>query len=322
MSQDLSRDPRVDVHGDTIIVSFPNSPFRAEYRKPEGEPHLIGGATALEPKTISLALRSVFLARALPGCVRRSAPGRVDRVTMTAFEITPDLDEGRARCAGVVNDALERLTARRVDRIGAIGPLAKSMLAWKVAAYQEAMLYRVVMLASGCAANWNAGNVLCSVLAGRALVETVALLLDFERRLESSLAEQNLSDIGALITNLSFATRDEEWLEKHPDSKAVSVLTVIERLDKRQGFERTLKHYKALSELCHPNHGGHLGLFGTLNQTTRETTFTDKKRLAQRLNFILAAALMVGIAEHAFDRLEEAVLRLAALQDRIDPIGG
>ena len=67
-----------------------------------------------------------------------------------------------------------------MEKIVVEGPLAEAKLAWKVTTYTEALLYRTIMLASGCVLNWNAGNFLCSVLAARALIETVALLLDFE----------------------------------------------------------------------------------------------------------------------------------------------
>jgi hypothetical protein len=42
-----------------------------------------------------------------------------------------------------------RLSQRRVDRIDVDGPLLKSKLAWKVATYQQSILYRLVMWRTG-----------------------------------------------------------------------------------------------------------------------------------------------------------------------------
>ncbi|HAH65616.1 MAG TPA: hypothetical protein DCL72_09120, partial [Rhizobiales bacterium] len=185
------------------------------------------------------------------------------------------MDESVAERIGMVNDVLERLTARRVERIVIDGPLAKSKIAWKVATYAEALLYRVVALANGCAVNWNRNDALVSVLAARALVETVAVLMDLDRRLEDLLDKEDLAGINALIMNRSFSTRDEDWLKNYPDAKAVNVLTIIEGVDENHDLEGMLSGYHAsLSELCHPNRDGHLGLFGTLDTKTGETTYS------------------------------------------------
>lgn len=79
------------------------------------------------------------------------------------------------------NSWLHSLAKRRVTRIERTGPLV-SMLAWKVAVLQQALLYRIVELADNCTKMWNVGNALCSMLAARALFETVALTLDLEAK--------------------------------------------------------------------------------------------------------------------------------------------
>jgi hypothetical protein len=104
------------------------------------------------------------------------------------------------------------------------------------------------------------------------------------------------------------------------DMCAVNVLTIIESVDEKQDLEGMLKGYHAsLSELCHPNRGGLLGLFGTLDTTTGETTYSDKKLTNFRP--VLGAVMFIALAENAFDRLDAAVLRLAELQHRVKPVG-
>ena len=116
------------------------------------------------------------------------------------FEFNPDVDENDAKDIQAFNSTLRRLRERRLTEITISGPLQKSKLAWKIATYQQPMLYRVVMLASGCAANWNARNLLCAYLAARALIETVAVFWAFEVELQQLVETENLPEIDALIT--------------------------------------------------------------------------------------------------------------------------
>ena len=110
------------------------------------------------------------------------------------FEISPSTHR-KAETFTIVNEALQRLSSRRVERITRSGDLARSKIAWKIATYQQALLYRLVSLGSGCALSWNQKNFLCSLLAARALVETAALLLDFENQLARYLSKEDLACI-------------------------------------------------------------------------------------------------------------------------------
>ena len=50
-----------------------------------------------------------------------------------------------------------------------------------------------------------------------------------------------------------------------PETKAVNILTYIDRFDKRaEGFRG---HYDILSERCHPNALGHNFMFGKLDRS-------------------------------------------------------
>jgi hypothetical protein len=132
-------------------------------------------------------------ARCLAGATYRAAArdvtnysneGRMTRSQIAEFDIGFEANSEVAASMREFNSALMRLAGRRLERIAIAGPLRKSKLAWMVATHQQPVLYRVVMLGSACALCWNAGNVLCAHLAARALIETVALLLEFERELQ------------------------------------------------------------------------------------------------------------------------------------------
>jgi hypothetical protein len=86
---------------------------------------------------------------------------------------------------------LRRLDKKRAKNIVVKGQFAESKLAWKAAILQQVLLYRCVGVASGCAQMWNFGNALCSVLAARALLETIALALDFEKNLQDHVSTRD-----------------------------------------------------------------------------------------------------------------------------------
>jgi hypothetical protein len=213
----------------------------------------------------------------------------------------------------ICNAALVRLHGRRKEQIVGERSLPKPKASWKIANYQQAILYRIVTLASGCALNWNNGNTLCSILAARALVETAALFWEFEQRLDELLGCSDIEGIDTLINNRTFASKDEDWLESNPDYVATNILTFIDKIDKKT-FPGIRKHYDWLSERCHPNSFGHFFFFGTLDTDTDTTTFTDDKMKSVHLSNIIVAMLLVPMIEHSMDHLDATILKVADLQ--------
>jgi hypothetical protein len=211
----------------------------------------------------------------------------------------------------IINAALVRLHKRRKEQIAPEPPFSK--LAWKITNYQQAILYRIVMLASGCALNWNNGNTLCSILAARAMVETAALFMEFETRLDDLLRCSDIDGIDALINNLTFATKDEEFLETWPDNRATNRLTFIDKIDKAS-LPRMREHYDWLSERCHPNSFGHFLFFGNLDTKTGAATFTDDKNKAANWRHVIRAMLLVPIIEHSIEGLDATISKVADLQ--------
>jgi hypothetical protein len=239
-----------------------------------------------------------------------------------SFDLASAGDDAKDRATmAQVNAALARLAARRKAAIVLDGPLAQSKLAWKVAAYQQAILYRAVMLTEGVALAWNAGNVLTGFLAARALLETFAVMEDFKAQLGSFVAKEDLGSIDALAMNRTFATRDPDWLAEYPDAQAVNVLTLIDKLDK-SFLPGVRKHYDFLSERCHPNSPGHRHMFSALNTADGSIAFSEDKERHAYLNHILGAVLLVGFVESTMDALDQAILDVAAIQHRLHPVDG
>ncbi|SDR58068.1 hypothetical protein SAMN05519103_05991 [Rhizobiales bacterium GAS113] len=235
------------------------------------------------------------------------------------FEFDANTSERAARDFVKFNAALARLRERRLNEITISGPLLKSRLAWLIATYQQPVLYRVVMLATGCAASWDTRNVLCAYLAARALIETVALVLEFDRELQELITEKNLDGIDALLMNRTFATRSEDLVKEFPDTQAKNILTVIQSLDKKT-IPGVWEHYCFLSERCHPNSLGHHQLFGVRERETNVTKYSDWHHSEMHLDYVLAGAMLIELVEPCMDRLDAAILQVSELQHSVSPV--
>jgi hypothetical protein len=225
-----------------------------------------------------------------------------------------NLNEDDVKLVKEINGGLYRLRAQRVDQIKVEGRLIESKLAWKLAVYREAVLWRIVALTESVALNWNCDNIVGTYLPARALIETSALLLDLEHELKKHVASRDIAALDALLNSRTFATRDKKWIEENPQSEAINILTLIDRMDKRTGSSiRT--HYDLMSERCHPNYLGHHQLYGTLDVETGTTTFSETKNIERHRDVILGATLLLLLDERCIDRLENEIDRVAALQN-------
>jgi len=217
------------------------------------------------------------------------------------------------------NRVLFRLDKRRAMSVVVKDKFAASKLAWKAAVLQQVLLYRCVGLGSGCAKMWNFGNVLCSVLAARALLETIALTLDFEANLQMYVAEKDFGKTDELITLHTFSTRSESMLTELPELKAENVLNYVDRLEKMMPGIRG--HYEFLSEWCHPNSSGHYFTFASLDKTTGTVSFSNQKLHGKDLlNTILAVYVMLGLIESVMERLDKLIRTIAQIHSEAHPV--
>ena len=147
----------------------------------------------------------------------------------------------------------------------------------------------------GAAVAWNDRCTLSAMLSARAMMETLAVMAEFERQVTRLLREENLGELDALAQKGTFASRDPEWIKENPESQAVSVLTYVDRFDKRaEGFRR---HYDMLSERCHPNALGHNFMFSELNRTDGTVRYCDEREPARNGQIIMAALAPLPLAE-------------------------
>jgi hypothetical protein len=219
-----------------------------------------------------------------------------------------------------INASLERLNELRAVEMNVSGPFARSKIAWKLVTYQHALLHRIVALVDGAAVTWNAKSTLSTMLAARAFMETMAVIAEVENRVSRFLAEENLGGLDAVAQQGIFASRDADWISEFPETKAVSVLTYIDKFDKRvPGFRG---HYDILSERCHPNSLGHNFMFSKLDTSEGSVRYFDEREPGRNAQMILAALGPLPLIESMSARLDELILKVSDLQHRIAPVGG
>jgi hypothetical protein len=217
-----------------------------------------------------------------------------------------------------INAAIDRLTNLRKAEIQVEGPFFRSKLAWKIATYQEAVLYRAVALMTGARLAWNAKNQLACFILVRALVETFAVFDEFVREVLASLEREDLGAMDELVMNRTFATKDNEMLRDHPNLVATNVLTFIDKMGKHYDLPvRT--NYDNLSERCHPNSAGHHQMYSATEKPSGRVTFSETKNLPMALTYIRAPLGLVFLFERSMERLTEATIQIAELQHRLHP---
>jgi hypothetical protein len=204
------------------------------------------------------------------------------------------------------NACLGRLLERRKKEIALAGPFINSKTAWKCGILGQVLLYRVTMLAIGCADAWKSGNVVCSVLAARALLETIAVCKFIKERLQSSSETKNVDEIEELANAQLFSTRNEEIVSEGFGFQARNILTYIDKLDKQVSGVR--ESYDFLSEWCHPNGSGHLFTYGEINKQTGTVKFFEiAPRVKGIQGHVVTCFMMILFVEGVMDTFDSMI---------------
>ena len=276
-----------------------------------------------DPASRSRDLRGSLSAanRARSGVVGRAILSLIMSLKEPAHFIWDDrLTEADRKLVGDLNASLDRLSGLRAVEINVSGKFARSKIAWKLATYQHVLLHRLVALMDGAAVAWNNRGTLSAMLSARALMETFAVMAEFERRATGLLKEENLGGLDALAQNGIFASRDEDWIKENPETAAISILTYIDKFDKRaEGFRG---HYDILSERCHPNSLGHNFMFSKLDRTDGTVRFCDEREPTRNGEMILAALAPLPLVESISSRLDDLIEKVSDLHHRVAPVGG
>jgi hypothetical protein len=230
------------------------------------------------------------------------------------------LTERDRKLVNRLNASLDRLSRMRALEIKVSGRFLRSKIAWKLAVYQHALLHRIVALMDGVAVSWNNECTLSAMLSAPALMETLAVMAELERRVKRLLKEQDLSGLDALGQNGTFASRDPEWIKENPETRAVNITTYIDKFDKL--FTGFRGHYDRLSERCHPNSLGHNFMFAKLDTNVGTVRFCKEREPERNRELILAAVVLLPLVETLSARLDELIERVSDFQHRVAPVDG
>ncbi len=225
----------------------------------------------------------------------------------------------------MLNEALEELSASRVEAITITGDLLRSKLAWKYAVLRQALSYRLVDLSEGAISCWNRSDVLASIILARSVLETGALCHSITVRARKALTKGDAAELDRLVMQESFGIRYKPWIEedaaREKTYNATNVLTALDQMSKSRsiGF-RDL--YERISEMAHPNSLGVTQFYGRIDYEKHIVHFSKTKRVEEGMFAILLAALS-ALQFAVLDLLQiDGMLReIADLQEAHNPQG-
>jgi L-amino acid N-acyltransferase YncA len=232
---------------------------------------------------------------------------------LSFLSLDVELDDEEHEDLDEICATLERLAQRRKDQISAYSPEMMAMADINLTTYREALLYRVVATASGAIVCWNTGNVLCSFLAARALLETVAILHDLNKAIARALKSRNLHEIDSHTYRKMFATRSEKILSTKPELFSTNVVTFVNALSEEFSEPILRQAYDLMSERCHPNSSGTTSMFAAMDANTGIVTFSDRQNTGWAFRLIYSIVAVVKPAERIFDELDEAIMSVKSL---------
>jgi aspartyl-tRNA(Asn)/glutamyl-tRNA(Gln) amidotransferase subunit B len=221
------------------------------------------------------------------------------------------LEQADKELVARLNASLDKLDGRRAVEINVSGAFLRSKVAWKLAVHQHGLLHRIVALMDGTAVAWNSRSTLSAFLSARALMETIAVVAEYERSVASLLAKKDIGGLDALAQQGIFSSRDPELVDQAPEIKAINILGYIDKFEKRAASFRN--HYDQLSERCHPNALGHNYMFSKLDRSSGTVRFYDERDPDKNGLMIMAALSVLPLIEPIMAELDALILNVSDL---------
>jgi hypothetical protein len=109
------------------------------------------------------------------------------------------------------------------------------------------------------------------------------------------------------------ATRNKETLTSRPELEATNILTFVNKLNADFSGSTFVKAYELLSERCHPNAAGTIGMFVEMDADSGIVGFSDRINKDWAFRLIYGIVTVVKVAELIFDQLDEALLKMDLL---------
>ena len=212
-----------------------------------------------------------------------------------------------------LNTLYDRLEARKVDKIIVPEKPSGFRPSNLVRIYCQAHLRRCLVLARSAYGLFFLENGLVSLMAVRAIYETVAVFCSFERQFLRLAAKGTLQEIYDFAQNKAYATRHQKMIDKHGEQvRATNIETDIAKL--KSVRPKIKEEYSFLSDHTHAAGFGTVLYFGERLDGKDATIFHDAGPDPEAdLQWILIGIKLFEEFEKAYDRIEAA---LPALSER------
>ncbi|MGB4058554.1 MAG: hypothetical protein WBK77_10790 [Alphaproteobacteria bacterium] len=215
--------------------------------------------------------------------------------------------------ANQFNEYFSKLKKDQVEQIIVEGDLARSKLAWKITIYSQAMRYRLIELTEACIDEWDKDRFVGCFIMARAIIETVAVLYEFEHRLDKALSTKDLNVVDSLIMNRTFASRLADLFGNKKAYESLSVLTAIDKLDKKlEGHVRLA--YDRLSEYAHTNYLGVSSSYAKIDYTYGDVSYGNQNTKYNVFMRLQGEFGLLELANMAFEKIKSHIKTTANFQ--------
>ncbi|MEO6307756.1 MAG: hypothetical protein ABIO96_07150 [Nitrospiraceae bacterium] len=175
-----------------------------------------------------------------------------------ASDWTPEDEQNFAVSTNVIAELKASLPAK----VDAAKTSQKAKLPFFTTCLRECLLYRITELGESACKTIRAGELVSGAVLVRALLEAVALIVLLDQRVRETIESGDIQKLEDLVSRASVGCRN-----KVTPLEAINVRTILEHATKK--YEGLGDVYDELSEIAHPNWGGLLGAYGTLNTEER-----------------------------------------------------
>jgi len=172
---------------------------------------------------------------------------------------------------------------------------------------RECLLFRVTELGESACKTIIAEELVSGAVLVRALLEAVALIVLLDQRVRETIDSGDIQKLDDLVSRTLVGCRN-----KVTPLEAVNVRTILEHATKK--YEGLGDVYDELSEIAHPNWGGLLGAYGTLNTDERLYELSNSKIPLPILLIALNGALQVF--KYTYSEMESSLHKLVGVCDK------
>ena len=183
-----------------------------------------------------------------------------------------------------IRERIQSLESSLPQHLDAMAVSETAKLPWKALFYREALIWRMAELSCSAFENFEKDRLVSAIVLTRAATETFAVLWYLWHKITAAVESNSVRDIDTDLMSLISGTR----IPNDPIfPQAMQILTVIDKLDKKEKFEGAFRHqYDVLCEFTHPNAAGTTQSYLQHNREQLTTEFGRNSRTSENTRMI------------------------------------